>query len=111
MKLKEQLRRLLAERDMTAAQLSRKSGISQSVISDWLSGASPRRIEQVKKAANVLGTSLDELCFGSGSVPKRPEGAPPGGKSDEKSDDILGAFIGDEWVGGMFEIRIRRIRR
>src|SRR5207302_470876 len=66
MNIKNQLRLYLEIREMSAAELSRKSGVSKQVLSLWLSGSEPKKISQVKSVAEVLGTSCDHLCFGSG---------------------------------------------
>lgn len=86
---------------MTAAQVARKSGVSRSVLSDWLAGVIPRDIQHVKKVATVLGTSVDHLCFGNG-VETVPE---------DVTKDLLGELMGEDWFGGIFEIRLRRVRR
>jgi len=98
MNLKNQLRDLLEERDITASQLSRQTGVPKQTISNWLGGERPRDIGQVKKVADFLGTTVDHLCFGSGS----PE--------HSQSSQSLGALFGDEWLAGKFEIRLRRIK-
>ncbi|MGZ3766152.1 MAG: helix-turn-helix domain-containing protein [Mucilaginibacter sp.] len=99
MNLKAQLTFYLELRNMTAAELSRKSGVSKQVISQWLSGAQPKKLEQVKKVASVLGTSIDHLCFGSGK--------------DIESQKIteIDALLGNQWISGLFEVRLRRVRK
>ncbi|WP_168196566.1 helix-turn-helix transcriptional regulator [Bdellovibrio sp. ZAP7] len=64
MKLKSNLKHILADRDMTAAQLSRKTGVPKTTLSEWLSGGNPRDIKKVKIVADELGITVDELCFG-----------------------------------------------
>ena len=54
MNLKGQLRFFLDLRGMTAAELSRKSGVSKQVLSIWLAGGQPKRIEQIKKVAALF---------------------------------------------------------
>lgn len=84
---------------MTAAELSRKSGISQQLISSWLAGCEPKTLSHVKKVVDVLNTTVDHLCYGNGK--------------DEKSQKIteLDALFGDQWIGGLFEIRFRRVKK
>lgn len=101
LRLRPQLRLFLDARNMTPAQLSRKSGVNKSVISDWLAGVTPRGIQHVKRVATVLGTSIDHLCFGDGVEEENA--------SAEK--DPLDELVGDGWFGGLFEIRMRRITR
>ena len=98
--LKTQLTLYLSHFDMTAAQLSRRSGVSKQVISQWLSGAAPRKVDQLKTVAEVFETSIDHLCFGEGL------GAPKSHQNGEPLD-----LLGDEWISGHFEIKIRRIKR
>lgn len=98
MTLKKQLQLYLEKSDLTAAQLSRKSGVSQQVLSTWLRGGEPRKMEQVKKVADALGTTVDHLCFGEGA------------QSKEGSMDLDTVF-GDEWISGLFEVKLRRIKR
>lgn len=97
MNLQNQLKLYLDIEDLTAAQLSKKSGVSKQVISLWLKGASPKNIEQVKSVAEVLKTNVDHLCFGDGKEAKK--------KSEFES------LTEDEWFSGQFEIKIRRIKK
>lgn len=93
-KLKDQLKWLLHKHDMSASQLSRKSGVSKQVISQWLNGSSPRKVEQVKKVADVLSTTIDELCFGE--------------KSQSRESRIMD--YQDEINAGYFEVVLRRVK-
>jgi transcriptional regulator with XRE-family HTH domain len=102
MKLKARLREYLKEKDMTAAQLARKTGISSSVISDWLAGASPKNIEQVKRVAEVFGVCVDILCFGKEDVKCTQCRC----SRDNK------ALINDELIEeGLFELTLRRVKK
>ncbi len=64
------LRELLKDRDMTASQLARATGISRKTLQNWLTGARPANVEQLKQVADNLSITLDELCFGSTAVKK-----------------------------------------
>jgi transcriptional regulator with XRE-family HTH domain len=94
--LKKQLKLYLETEDLSAAKLAKRSGVSKQVLSLWLSGGSPKNIEQVKKVAQVFGISVDHLCFGDGIADRRAtfESAPEG-----------------EWLGGIFEVKFRRLKR
>lgn len=84
---------------MTAAQLARKAKVPKQSLSGWLAGSNPRDVKQVKRVADVLSVSLDNLMFGQGK---------------EKNHQVhteLSALLGDDWIGGQFEIRIRRIKK
>lgn len=96
MKLKKQLQLYLEYYDLTAAQLSRKSGVSQQVLSQWLRGADPRKISQVKSVSEALGCSVDHLCFGEGLERER------------SPEPLIGA---EDWLSGLFEVKIRRIKK
>jgi transcriptional regulator with XRE-family HTH domain len=98
MNLKAQLKFYIDYRNTTAAELSRKSGVSKQVISLWLSGSKPKNIDQVKKVATALGTTIDNLVFGSGRG------------DDSKAIDIE-SILGDGWITGLFEVRMRRVKK
>lgn len=70
MNLKTNLKHLLAQNDMTASQLSRKSNVPKTTLGEWLAGGNPRDLNKVKQVADVFEVTVDELCFGNGS-PKR----------------------------------------
>lgn len=94
MNLKAQLKHHLDERGMTAAELSRKSGVSKQVLSAWLAGAQPKNLEQVKKVADALRVTIDHLAFGQGA------------------DGAEIAATGESgWITGLFEVRLRRVRK
>jgi transcriptional regulator with XRE-family HTH domain len=97
MNLKRQLKSLLESKDMTASQLARKAGVPKQSISGWLSGSNPRDIRQLKKVADALGTSVDHLVFGDGSVTERLV--------------HLDGLIDDSWISGLFEVKLRRVKK
>lgn len=99
MNLKKQLNFYLTARGMTAAELSRKSGVSKQVLSLWSSGAKPKNVEQVKKVADVFNVTLDNFLFGIGED-----------ISSAKTNEIS-ALFGEEWVSGVFEVKFRRIKK
>ncbi len=99
MTLKKQLRQYLELREMNASQLAKKASVPKQSLSGWLGGSNPRDIRQVKRVADVLGVSIDNLMFGSGID-----------KELEKSIE-LDALLGDEWISGLFEVRFRRVKR
>jgi len=96
MNLKKQLRFLLDHRGMSAA---RKSSVSKQTLSLWLSGSKPKNVEQIKQVADALGVSVDHLLFGNGR--------------DHTSEQAteLDALLGDQWISGLFEIRLRRVKK
>ena len=99
MNLKNQLRLYLRDRGITASQLARKTSVPKQSISGWLAGNNPRDVRQVKRVAEVFGVSLDQLLFGNGII-------------EPKQDPItLDQLVGKEWIGGLFEVRLRRVTR
>ncbi len=96
MNLKKQLALYLDNRGLTAAQLAKKAGVSKQVLSLWLAGGAPRKLEQVKAVADALGTTVDQLCFGAGV--------------EKSAEESKGKFPDDEWMSGKFEIKVRRIK-
>lgn len=103
MNLKKQLKAYLQATNMSASELSRITGVPKQSISDWLAGSNPRDVRLVKKVADVFRVSLDHLYFGDG-VEEAGEGE---ALFIVKSDDSQT----DEWISGIFEGRIRRIRK
>lgn len=93
LKLSENLRRILNERDMTVASLSRLSGVPKTNIQGWLDGASPNVI-QLFQVATVLNVNLEELAFSKRSF-----------SLVDKALDQL------ELNTGTYEIRIRKIEK
>lgn len=98
MNLKKQIEFYLDHFDMTASQLARKAFLPKQTVHNWLNGQKPRDMNQVKKVAEVLGVSLDNLLFGEGK------------DSSRVSKNMLGVLLSEEWIGGKFEIKIRRLK-
>lgn len=103
MNLKKQLKNYLQAKKMSASELSRITGVPKQSISDWLAGSNPRDVRLVKKVADVFSVSLDHLFFGDG-VEERTDGAL---LVTVKADDSET----EEWISGVFEGRIRRIKK
>lgn len=100
MNLKNQLRTYLEHHGLTASQLSRKTGVPNATVADWLSGRKPRNLDQVRKVAEAFGTSIDHLVYGDGV-------------EEKKQDQILDLeeLMGDRWLSGVFELRLRRVKK
>lgn len=93
MELEKKLKVLLAEHDITIAQLSRATKVPRQTIDNWLAGQEPRSLTQVKLVANFFELSLDELCFGES--PKQP--------SIQEFNEEINA--------GVFEVVLRRVKK
>jgi transcriptional regulator with XRE-family HTH domain len=97
--LKKQLRFYLDQRGMSAAQLAKKAEVPKQSLSGWLGGSNPRDVRQIKRVADVLGITVDNLMFGEG----------PDSQTEQVTS--LEGLIGDQWIGGLFEVRLRRVKR
>jgi predicted transcriptional regulator len=69
LKLSANLRKVIRDREMTVASLSRLSGVPKTNIQGWLEGASPN-ILQLQQVAAVLHLNIEELAFGKRSIPQ-----------------------------------------
>lgn len=98
MNLRAQLKIYLERSGMTATKLSKNSGVPNTTISDWLAGRQPRNLDQVKRVAEALGTSIDHLVFGVGFEAGTPKAV------------SLDEIISDQWMEGTFEIKLRRVK-
>lgn len=101
MNLKYQLKLYLELRELTATQLARKAQVSKQLISLWLSGSPPKNVAHIKRVADVLGTTVDNLVYGDGeeNFATRPT-----------QSASLDSLLGNEWLSGRFEIKLRRIK-
>lgn len=61
MSFADTLKMIMAQRNMKSVELSRTSGLSESIISEYLSGKKEPRGRQSIEIARALGVSLDEL--------------------------------------------------
>lgn len=100
MNLKAQLKTMLRDRGMTAADLSRSTGIPKQSISDWLAGAMPRDLARLKKVADIFSVTIDELIFGDHSDHQRQNTSIIGRSSPDS----------DGWESGVYEVKFRRIQ-
>lgn len=100
MKIRIQLQAYLQKHDMNASQLARKAGIPRQTVSDWLGGTTPKNLVYIKKVADALQISIEELCFGEA-------------KETSKKESVvdLESLIGTDWISGQFEVRLRRIKK
>jgi len=93
MELAKMLMGLCDERGITISALSRRTGIPQQTLHNWITGVEPRSLVQVKKVAVFFNTSIDYLCFGVEAM---------------KPDDITSYKDGINT--GVFEVVLRRVK-
>ena len=58
-KLYKKIAELLQKENKTAYQLSKDTGIAQSVLSDWKNGRSKPKVDKLKILADYFGVSID----------------------------------------------------
>ena len=97
--LRKQLRFYMDLREINAATVARKAQVPKQSLSGWLSGKKPADVGQVKRVADALGTTLDNLMFGDGK--------------DREAEKVmeLDALLGEGWITGLFEVRFRRVKK
>lgn len=94
MELKHILKELCNQSGIPISTISKRTGVPQQTIHNWLTGIEPKNISQVKKVADFFKVSVDYLCFGI---------------KTKKVDDITD--FKEEINAGVFEVVLRRIRR
>lgn len=110
-RLRHNLAAVLKARGMTAAELSRRTGVAKQVLSDWMAGVQPRKLEQLFVIAKTLGVSMDDLCFakstGDLSFDESASGVAgsPAVFNNHTKRDL---WYHDE-IRGRFEVYMRRI--
>lgn len=57
----ETFKRLLEERNLTAYQVSKDTGISQATLSDWKIGKSKPKVDKLSVLAKYFGVPLEEF--------------------------------------------------
>lgn len=108
MNLKTNLKALMKRKGLTLSALARAAKVPKSSISDWTAGGVNPKVEHLKAVATALGTSVDELCFSN--LEQENDQVHQDGANAVKTD-VLGALVGDDWVSGVFEVKLRRLRR
>lgn len=57
----ETFKRLLEERNLTAYQVSKDTGISQATLSDWKIGKSKPKVDKLSVLAKYFGVPLEDF--------------------------------------------------
>jgi len=91
-KMYEAFERLLDKNGITAYRVSKDTGITQTLLSNWKTGKSVPNLQNLKKIADYFGVTVDYLMTGEESELK--EFSPQLTAKDEKDiskkvDDIL----------------------
>ena len=56
---------------LSLQELAQKLGEATSTVHGWLNGIPPKNVVTIKKIANIMGISMDELCFEKNIQTKR----------------------------------------
>lgn len=97
----EYLRAELKKRDMSAYQLSEKTGIAQPVLSRWMGGKTVPTIDNLRPVAEALNLPLLELVVRAGLLTEEEAGAKlklVSTTADKLSNDELLAEVGRRMV-------------
>lgn len=65
-------KKLLDEKKLKNADVSRATGISNMTLSDWKRGVSQPKMDKMQKIADYLGVSVDYLMTGEDKENKMP---------------------------------------
>lgn len=102
-RLRHNLTAILSHRGMTAAELSRKTGVAKQVLSDWMAGVQPRKLEHLYSVALTLGVSIDSLCFACSTEELlRSIASPVSPQTPSTANDV-------QELRGRYEVMFRRI--
>ncbi|KYG63563.1 hypothetical protein AZI87_14255 [Bdellovibrio bacteriovorus] len=92
MSLTQSLRRILDDRKLTVAQLSRLSGVPAKTIYHWLAGQQPRKIEHLFRISDILNLSIEELY---------------GRSKKEPHVDLIPTQLTEQINAGIYEVILR----
>jgi transcriptional regulator with XRE-family HTH domain len=105
LRLRYKLASLLEQHNMSASELSRRTGIARQVISDWLAGVHPRNLPQLKKIAEIFRISIEDLCFDSKQQIQTSTGSQASFQTEEPST----SGKDDKQIEGRYEIIIKKV--
>ncbi len=88
-KLAENLRKIMAEKNIRVTALAKRVGMNKSTLHGYCNGAVPRHLLKIRLIADFLGVPFSELIFG-------------------KSSDAVPAET-DRNIEGRYEVIIRRL--
>ncbi len=94
MKLSNNLKTLMTKEKINLVELAQAAKVPKQTLHNWLSGAEPKSLDQVRAVANVFGLSIEELCYGEKT----------------KSRDSIEEYT-QEINAGVFEVVLRRIKK
>lgn len=92
-KIAQTMKQLLKERGITLRELSKRSGVPVSTLSEWSSNREPKSPTQTRKVAQALGVSMHYLLFG-----------------EDDSQEPLQKLLKEDLFQGTFEITVKKVR-
>lgn len=92
-KIAQTMKQLLKERGITLRELSKRSGVPVSTLSEWSSNREPKSPTQTRKVAQALGVSMHFLLFG-----------------EDDSQEPLQMLLKEDLFQGTFEITVKKVR-
>jgi transcriptional regulator with XRE-family HTH domain len=96
-KLKLVLKTLMESNNLTLARLSNATGVPKQTIHNWICGATPRSIENIRSVAIFFNLTIEELCFGA--------------QPSEQKDSISPIVVYENEIRlGIFEVVLRRVK-
>ncbi len=96
LQFREQFQKLLDINDLSISKLARITNISKQTLSNWQNGGSPRDIHKVKRVADALKVSVDELLYGT----------------KESKPLLLESLLeSGRPIKGIFEIELRMVKK
>jgi transcriptional regulator with XRE-family HTH domain len=93
LKIGKTLRQLVKDKDLTLKELSKRTGVSASTLSEWNNNRRPKDPVQIQKVANELGVTIHYLLFG-----------------EEDKQDALQKIMKEDFFTGTFEVSIKKVK-
>ena len=95
MKLSTNLKALMTRERLSLVELAKISKVPKQTLHNWLCGAEPKSLDQVRAVCLIFNLTIEELCYG---------------EHVSKSDNSLSEFE-EEINAGVFEVVLRRVKR
>jgi len=87
----------MERKSLTASELGRRAKVSKQTLSNWLAGKTPRDLHQLKRVADVLGVTVDQLLYDA--------------RGSTKNTDIQSLIEEGQPIRGLFEVEIKMVKK
>lgn len=98
MNLAINLKAHMGRRKMSLVELAKLTKVPKQTLHNWLSGAEPKSLDQVRSVAQCFDLSIEELCYGEPRKSMKVQSNP----IEEHADEIR---------AGVFEVVLRRVKK